>query len=225
MFTFVSETKAQDVSNKTLINIANSVYKMPEFKDYRTDYGTPEILTKTTANLTQNEINQIPATSCFYGAKPGVKYYIVRYPYDINKQSFEEVFSLEVYIWANSQRVFAVRTGDSFMTKFNYGGNGKPDYDDNLRIHTISYSGKTSLLSAGYPVSTTYGNTFNLTLIYSYYQGYQVDHTIQVSNGSIVGSPSINIDAEEKPHAETVLYHVTKRYKVKCTGDMSIIIN
>ena len=76
--------KAQTVSKERLIEIADSVYNLPRFADYQIKNGEPVIIEKETIYLTPEELAKIPKSDPFYGCtEPGCKYYIVRYPCDI----------------------------------------------------------------------------------------------------------------------------------------------
>lgn len=141
---------AQDLSklseadrNKKLIETAKEVYKAPRLKNFYREYGIPTIAEMRTKNPSRVEHNKISndTNSILNDSSDNQKFYIVYFPYDRNKERFEENYAAKVYIWENTGKAFSIGLGNMIMFDVR---NGKiPDHNkipEPEKYYTLTYS-------------------------------------------------------------------------------------
>lgn len=114
---------AQDLSqfseyqrNQKLIEIAKNVYKAPRLKNFYREYGSPTITEARTITVSGNDYDRIynDPNSCAYGGTNNQKFYIVYFPYNKNKERFEQNYAAKVYIWENTGQAYKIELGNTF---------------------------------------------------------------------------------------------------------------
>lgn len=222
---------AQDLSklpenerNQKLITVAKDVYKAPVLKNFYREYKTPTITKTKTEEVPASEYNRIfnSPNSVWYGGGSGQNYYIVYFPYDLNKERFEEGYAAKVYIWESTGKAFAIGLGNKIMFPVR---NGKvPDHDQSApseEYYTITYS-KDIPNAASLPKTGKYGDIITIELktvkVEAYdgwttEQGYNFDPNTDLTNGQIIS------DLVKYGTLKTITYRVIQ---IMVTGNMKV---
>lgn len=222
---------AQDLSkfseserNKKLIAVAKDVYKAPILKNFYREYNTPTITKTKTEDVAASEYSRIfnSPSSIWYGGKSGQNFYIVYFPYDLDKERFEEGYAAKVYIWENTGKAFAIGLGNRIMFPVS---NGKvPNHDQTApseEYYTITYSGDIPNVTS-LPKKAKYGDIITIefkTVTTEAYdgwtteQGYNFDPNADLVNGQIIS------DLVKYGTPSTVTYRVVQ---IMVTGNMKV---
>ncbi|MCM0195952.1 MULTISPECIES: hypothetical protein [Bacteroides] len=148
LFMSISTVNAQNLltlpkveRDSKIIEIAKAAYKKKKFTNFYREYGTPRILEMKTRELPGRDGKPISQdkNSIWYGSKPGDTFYIVEFPYDLNKERFDQNYAAQVYVWANPGRAFAIALGNTFRLPIKNDGS-EDIFDESTRPRTCSIS-------------------------------------------------------------------------------------
>lgn len=225
----INNISAQDLSklseaerNKKLIETAKAVYKAPRLKNFYREYGTPtitEMRTRTLPIVERNKISNDPKNT-WYGSSNNQKFYIVYFPYDLNKERFDEDYAAKVYIWENTGKAFAIGLGNTIM--FNVRDGKIPDHNKAPaaeKYYTITYS-KDVPNAASLPKTGKRGDIVTIELRtvtvvandgWTTEQGYNFDPEKDLINGELI-SESFKYSYNTE----------TKIIQLMVTGDMKV---
>lgn len=165
--------QAQDLSklpeaerNKKLIEIAREVYKAPRFKNFYREFGTPTITEMKTLEVSAEREKKIAENpnDMWHGSTVNQKFYMVYFPYDKDKETFEENYAAKVYIWENTGRAFGIGLGNRYI--FSIPDGKVPDRDkepEPFKRYNITYS-KDVPDAAKLPKTGEWGDIITITL-------------------------------------------------------------
>lgn len=146
LFVSISTVNAQNLltlpkaeRDSKIIEIAKAAYKKKKFTNFYREYGTPKILEMKTKGLLGKDGKPFgeDKNSIWYGSKKGDTFYIVEFPYDVNKEFFDQNYAAQVYVWANPGRAFAIALGNTYMHRIKNDGS-EDVFDESTRPKTCS---------------------------------------------------------------------------------------